>query len=151
MGQYGGMMPGMGGDKDLLMLAGPYAQQYITPAILVFKNTLDWLSGDTDLLAVSAKILSDPNLVYDDKVKISVDETDEQLQQAGAGAEGGPQGRAAQRRVPAHPRYPGALRGVRPAPLAHAPAGPGQRLARVSGGTNASYNGLVNYEHGHVT
>jgi hypothetical protein len=37
------------------------------------------LSGDTDLLAVSAKIQSDPNLVYGDKVKISVDETEEQL------------------------------------------------------------------------
>jgi ABC-type uncharacterized transport system involved in gliding motility auxiliary subunit len=79
MGQYGQMMPSLGGDEQLLMLAAPYAQQFITPAILVFKNTLDWLSGDTDLLAVSAKILSDPNLVYGDKVKISVDETEEQL------------------------------------------------------------------------
>ncbi len=79
MGQYGGMMPSLGGDEQLLMLAGPYAQQFITPAILVFKNTLDWLTGDTDLLAVSAKILSDPNLVYGDRVKISVDETEEQL------------------------------------------------------------------------
>jgi hypothetical protein len=37
------------------------------------------MSGDTDLLAVSAKILSDPNLVYGEKVKISIDETEEQL------------------------------------------------------------------------
>jgi ABC-type uncharacterized transport system involved in gliding motility auxiliary subunit len=79
MGQYAQMMPSLGGDEQLLMLAGPYAQQYITPAILVFKNMLDWLSGDTDLLAVSAKILSEPNLVYGDKMKISVDETEEQL------------------------------------------------------------------------
>jgi hypothetical protein len=79
MGQYGGMMPSLGGDEQLLMLAGPYAQQFITPSILVFKNTLDWMSGDTDLLAVSAKILSDPNLVYGEKVKISIDETEEQL------------------------------------------------------------------------
>ncbi len=79
MGQYGAMMPSLGGDENLLMLAGPYAQQFVTPAILVFKNMLDWLSGDTDLLAVSAKIQSDPNLVYGDKVKISVDETEEQL------------------------------------------------------------------------
>ena len=80
-GQYGMMMGGMGGDEKLLMIAGPYAQQFITGSILVFKNTLDWLTGDTDLLAVSAKILSDPNLVYGDKskVKITPDESEEQI------------------------------------------------------------------------
>jgi ABC-type uncharacterized transport system involved in gliding motility auxiliary subunit len=81
MGQYGMMMPNLGGDEQLLMLAGPYAQQFITGTILVFKNALDWLIGDTDLLAVSAKILSDPNLVYGDlsKVKITPDESEEQI------------------------------------------------------------------------
>jgi ABC-type uncharacterized transport system involved in gliding motility auxiliary subunit len=79
MGQFGQMMPNVGGDEQLLMLAGPYAQQYITGSILVFKNTLDWLSGDTDLLAVSAKLLSEPNLVYGDKLKITPDETEEQI------------------------------------------------------------------------
>jgi ABC-type uncharacterized transport system involved in gliding motility auxiliary subunit len=79
MGQYGQMMPSLGGDEQLLMLAGPYAQQFITGSILVFKNTLDWLTGDTDLLAVSAKLLSDPNLVYGDKLKITPDETEDQL------------------------------------------------------------------------
>ena len=79
MGQFGQMMPNLGGDEQLLMLAGPYAQQYITGSILVFKNTLDWLSGDTDLLAVSAKLLSEPNLVYGDKLKITPDETEEQI------------------------------------------------------------------------
>lgn len=79
MGQYGQMMPSLGGDEQLLMLAGPYAQQFITGSILVFKNTLDWLSGDTDLLAVSAKLLSDPNLVYGDKLKITPDETEDQI------------------------------------------------------------------------
>jgi ABC-type uncharacterized transport system involved in gliding motility auxiliary subunit len=79
MGQYGQMMPGMGGDEQLLMLAGPYAQQFITGSILVFKNTLDWLSGDTDLLAVSAKLLSEPNLVYGDKLKITPDESEDQI------------------------------------------------------------------------
>jgi ABC-type uncharacterized transport system involved in gliding motility auxiliary subunit len=81
MGQYGMMMPNLGGDEQLLMLAGPYAQQFITGTILIFKNTLDWLIGDTDLLAVSAKILSDPNLVYGDlsKVKITPDESEEQI------------------------------------------------------------------------
>jgi ABC-type uncharacterized transport system involved in gliding motility auxiliary subunit len=79
MGQYGQMMPSLGGDEQLLMLAGPYAQQFITGSILVFKNTLDWLSGDTDLLAVSAKLLSEPNLVYGDKLKITPDETEDQI------------------------------------------------------------------------
>src|ERR1700691_4644160 len=75
------MMPNLGGDEQLLMLAGPYAQQYVTGSILVFKNTLDWLTGDTDLLAVSAKILSDPNLVYGDKshVKITPDMSEDQI------------------------------------------------------------------------
>lgn len=84
MGQYGQMMPSLGGDEQLLMIAGPYAQQFITGSILVFKNTLDWLSGDLDLLAVSAKILSDPNLVYGDlpKLKITADQTDEEVRKA---------------------------------------------------------------------
>jgi hypothetical protein len=79
MGQYANMMPNLGGDEQLLALAAPYTQQYITGSILVFKNTLDWLSGDTDLLAASAKLLSDPNLVYGDKIKVTPDETEEQL------------------------------------------------------------------------
>jgi hypothetical protein len=81
MGQYGNMMPNLGGNEELLTVAAPYTQQFITPAILVFKNTLDWLSGDTDLLAVSAKMLSDPNLVYGDlaKVKITPDESEEDI------------------------------------------------------------------------
>jgi ABC-type uncharacterized transport system involved in gliding motility auxiliary subunit len=81
MGQYGMMMPNLGGDEQLLMLAGPYAQQFVTGSILVFKNTLDWLTGDTDLLAVSAKILSDPNLVYGDRshVTITPDMTEDQI------------------------------------------------------------------------
>jgi hypothetical protein len=85
MGQYGAMMPNLGGDEQLLMLAGPYAQQFITGTILVFKNTLDWLIGDTDLLAVSAKILSDPNLVYGDAkdfAKLTIAESDEEIRKA---------------------------------------------------------------------
>jgi ABC-type uncharacterized transport system involved in gliding motility auxiliary subunit len=79
MGQYGMMMPNLGGDEQMLMLAGPYAQQFVTGSILVFKNTLDWLTGDTDLLAVSAKITADPNLTYGDKLKISPDESEDQI------------------------------------------------------------------------
>jgi len=80
MGQYGQMMPNLGGDEQLLMLASPYAQQYVTGSILVFKNTLDWLTGDTDLLAVSAKILSDPNLAFGDaRIKITPDMSEEDI------------------------------------------------------------------------
>jgi ABC-type uncharacterized transport system involved in gliding motility auxiliary subunit len=82
MGQYGQMMPNLGGDEQLLMLASPYAQQFITGSILVFKNTLDWLTGDTDLLAVSAKILSDPNLAFGDaRIKITPDMSEDQIRQ----------------------------------------------------------------------
>jgi hypothetical protein len=79
MGQYGQMMPNLGGDEQLLALAGPYTQQFITGSILAFKNTLDWLSGDTDLLAASAKILSEPNLVYGDKLTVTPDMSEEEL------------------------------------------------------------------------
>lgn len=48
------------------MFAGPYAQSYLTNTILSLKNTLDWISGDTDLLAASAKIIGFPNLTYSD-------------------------------------------------------------------------------------
>ncbi|HEX7664644.1 MAG TPA: hypothetical protein VF407_09040, partial [Polyangiaceae bacterium] len=73
MGQFGQQFGGMGGDETLLQLAGPYAQQALTGTILAFKNTLDWLTGDTDLLAVSAKILSEPGLVYGDVSKPKFD------------------------------------------------------------------------------
>ena len=52
------------GDEKLLMLSQPYAQGYLTNTILAFKNAIDWLAGDSDLLAVSAKVLGEPNLVY---------------------------------------------------------------------------------------
>ena len=80
MSQFGMNMP-VGGDKELGQLAGPYAQQALTQTILCFKNTLDWISGDTDLLAVSAKIIQEPGLVYGDVSKPSFDpnETDDQL------------------------------------------------------------------------
>ncbi len=79
-GQFGMQMP-MGGDEILQSMAGPYAQQELTTGILSFKNTLDWLTGDTDLLAVSAKILSEPALVYGDVSKPNFDpnETEDSL------------------------------------------------------------------------
>jgi ABC-type uncharacterized transport system involved in gliding motility auxiliary subunit len=75
MSQFGMNMP-VGQDEQLLQLAQPYAQQALTQTILAFKNTLDWISGDTDLLAVSAKILQDPNLVYGDVSKPSFGDND---------------------------------------------------------------------------
>src|SRR5437762_14086024 len=86
----------MGGDEQLLQLAQPYAQQALTGTILAFKNTLDWLTGDTDLLAVSAKILSEPGLVYGDVTKPKFDENesddsakkrDDELKQARKGTQ----------------------------------------------------------------
>ncbi len=71
----------MGGDKELQALAQHYlSKSVLTAMILSFKDTLDWLTGDTDLLAASAKLLSEPNLVYDvGKPKFDPNETDEQL------------------------------------------------------------------------
>jgi gliding motility-associatede transport system auxiliary component len=79
MGQMGMMMPDLGGDEQLKMLAGPYAQQFITTTILVLKNTLDWVTGDTDLLAVSAKLTSEPNLTYGSRPRFTLDATEDQI------------------------------------------------------------------------
>ena len=87
MGQMGmNMPPGMGGDEALQQLAMPYAQQILTNTILVFKNMLDWVTGDTDLLASSAKILQEPGLAYGDVSKPNFDElTDDQVKKADDG------------------------------------------------------------------
>jgi hypothetical protein len=50
------MMGPVGGDEQLQMISQPYAQKYLTGTILTFKNTLDWMSGNSDLIAASAKI-----------------------------------------------------------------------------------------------
>ncbi|WP_438019633.1 GldG family protein [Sorangium sp. So ce315] len=60
------MMGGMGGDEDLQMLSQSYAQKYLTATILAFKNTLDWMAGDSTLLAATAKMFSETNLTYAD-------------------------------------------------------------------------------------
>lgn len=81
MGQMGMMMPGGGGDEFLNAIAGPYVQLIGTTFILQTKNLLDWMTGDVDLLAASAKILQEPNLAYGDvvKPKAGEDMTEEQL------------------------------------------------------------------------
>ncbi len=77
MGQMGMMMP-MGGDETLQQLAMPYAQAILTNTILVLKNTLDWVTGDVDLLAASAKILQEPSLAYGDVSKPNFEELTEE-------------------------------------------------------------------------
>jgi ABC-type uncharacterized transport system involved in gliding motility auxiliary subunit len=61
-----------GGDRMLQAVAWVYAQQYLTGTILAFKNLLDWMAGDRDLLAVSAKLTREPNLIYADVPKPDV-------------------------------------------------------------------------------
>ncbi len=72
------MMGGMGGDEDLQMLSQPYAQKYLTATILAFKNILDWMGGDSDLIAASAKLLGETNLTYHDISKPKVEDTDDE-------------------------------------------------------------------------
>jgi len=44
------MMPSLGGDEQLLTVATPYAQSELTTSIIVFKNTIDWLSSEDELV-----------------------------------------------------------------------------------------------------
>jgi ABC-type uncharacterized transport system involved in gliding motility auxiliary subunit len=68
-----------GGDPNLQAMAMVYARQYLTATILAFKNLLDWAANDKDLMAVSAKLLGDPNLSYADvsKPDIKPDDSEE--------------------------------------------------------------------------
>lgn len=79
-GQFGMMGP-VGGDEQLQAIAEPYAQRFLNPTIVCLKNALDWLSGDSDLIAASAKIFGDPNLTYSDiaQPKIEAGDTEESL------------------------------------------------------------------------
>ncbi len=77
MAQFGAM----GGDQQLLTVAQPYASTYLTPTILALKNTLDWMSGDADLIATSAKILGEASLTYSSvaKPRFKADESEEEI------------------------------------------------------------------------
>ena len=57
------MFGAVGGDPQLLMFSQPYTK-LLTTTIISFKNTLDWMAGDSDLVAASAKLLSDSPLTY---------------------------------------------------------------------------------------
>jgi hypothetical protein len=72
LGPQFAMMGNVGGDEMLQEISRPYAFKYLTNTILAFKNLLDWMSGDTDLIAASAKILGEPNLTYSDIQKPNV-------------------------------------------------------------------------------
>ncbi len=78
LGQQFAMFGGAGGDRELLMIAGQYANRYLTNTILSVKNTLDWISGDADLLAASAKLLQEPNLTYRDVSKPKIKAEDDE-------------------------------------------------------------------------
>jgi ABC-type uncharacterized transport system involved in gliding motility auxiliary subunit len=73
------MFGNIGGDPTLQMIAQPYTK-YLTSTILSFKNTLDWMAGDSDLIAASAKLIGEPNLTYTSvakpKIKNNADEAE---------------------------------------------------------------------------
>ncbi len=75
-GQFA-MFGNVGGDERLLRLAQPYIE-HLTNTIISFKNTLDWLSGDSDLVAASAKLIGDPHLIYSDVSKPKFKSEDDQ-------------------------------------------------------------------------
>jgi ABC-type uncharacterized transport system involved in gliding motility auxiliary subunit len=69
------------GDQQLLQFAGAYAQKHLTATILSLKNTLDWMSGDADLIAASAKILGEANLTYSSvkKPEFKVNDSEDEI------------------------------------------------------------------------
>lgn len=80
------MMGQRSGDPELTALAGAYVSsdgQYLMTTLVAFKNLLDWMTGDTDLLAVSAKLIGDPKLSYTDvaKPEIKPEDTEEIFEQ----------------------------------------------------------------------
>jgi ABC-type uncharacterized transport system involved in gliding motility auxiliary subunit len=81
MGGQFQMFGAVGGDRDLQMIAEPYAQQFLTTTILSLKNTLDWMSNDADLIAASAKILAPPVLQYSSlkRPKVEAGDNEESL------------------------------------------------------------------------
>src|SRR5450432_2926848 len=73
------MFGAVGGDPQLLMFAQPYTK-YLTSTILSLKNTLDWMAGDSDLVAASAKLIGDPNLTYSNVSKPKLKQGDDEAE-----------------------------------------------------------------------
>jgi hypothetical protein len=78
-GQFA-MFGAVGGDPQLLMFAQPYTK-YLTSTIISLKNTLDWMSGDSDLIAASAKLIGDATLTYSSvsKPKFKAEDDDAEI------------------------------------------------------------------------
>ncbi len=74
------MMGSFGGDQELQQIGMFYAQYFLTGTILAFKNLLDWMSGDADLVAASSKLNREPNLKYGDvpKPEFKAEEAEEE-------------------------------------------------------------------------
>ena len=72
MGGQFQMMGSIGGDQLLQQIAQPYAERYLMNTIVSVKNTLDWMTGDSDLIEASAKIIGDANLTYSSLGKLNV-------------------------------------------------------------------------------
>lgn len=77
------MMGAMGGDRMLQMIAGPYTQAYLATNVVAFQHMLDWLTGDTALLAVSSKLIGAPSLSYKNvpKPDIGPEDSEEAVKQ----------------------------------------------------------------------
>jgi len=72
MGGQFQMMGAVGGDQLLQQVAQPYAERALMNTVISVKNTLDWMTGDADLVEASAKIIQEPNLTYSSLGKLSV-------------------------------------------------------------------------------
>jgi ABC-type uncharacterized transport system involved in gliding motility auxiliary subunit len=74
------MFGNVGGDETLQAIAQPYTK-HLTSTILSFKNTLDWMAGDSDLIAASAKLIGDPSLTYAsvDKPKFKAEDDEAEI------------------------------------------------------------------------
>jgi ABC-type uncharacterized transport system involved in gliding motility auxiliary subunit len=72
MGGQFQMMGSIGGDQLLQSISQPYAERYLMNTIVSVKNTLDWMTGDSDLIESSAKIIGDANLTYSSLGKINI-------------------------------------------------------------------------------
>ena len=72
MGGQFQMMGAVGGDQLLQQIAQPYAERYLMNTIVSVKNTLDWMTGDSDLIEASAKIIGDANLTYSSLGKLNM-------------------------------------------------------------------------------
>lgn len=74
------MMGGGGGDRDLQMVARFYYKNSFPWMVMSLKNTLDWMGGEQDLVATSAKLLGAAPLRYSDikKPDFAPNDTDDE-------------------------------------------------------------------------